>query len=126
MSSDLLINLNKLIEFKTISDNFNSIQHKFNKSVGNGLNIELNDNFVIDLIKDCKSDIKIIEFKQNSNKLKCFWPKCHFITNNSNKLENHQIIHKNIKSFKCEKCYKTFGKMSNLINHRFIHKNIKT
>ena len=117
--------LNKLIEFKTISNNFISIQQKFSKSAKNVLNIDFNNNSVIDCINVCRSDLKIIEFNQNSKKLKCFWPKCQFTTNTGQNLKRHQIIHKNIKLFKCEKCFKRFNLKHNLIRHQLIHKNIK-
>ena len=119
ITSDLL---NKLIEFKTISDNLNSIQKKFIKSVKNVLNLDLINNSVTDCIKDSK----IIQFKQNSNKLKCFWPNYHFTTTRGKqKLKIHQMIHKNIKLFECKKCNKNLRLKDELIRHQLIHKNIK-
>ena len=81
MSSNLLNWLKKLIELKTFSHNLSSIQEKFNKNTKNVLNFESNIDSVIDGIKVCRSDLKIIESNPKPKKLKCFWPKCHFKTN---------------------------------------------
>ena len=109
MTSNLLNTLNKLIEFKTISNNFISIQQKFSKSAKNVLNIDFK-NSVIDCIKVFRSNLKVIELKQNSNKLKCFWPKCQFTSRYKYLIRNHQIIHKNINHLNVKNVIKLLDK----------------
>ena len=124
MSSNLLKLLNKLIEFNEISNNLSSIQEKFNKSVKKELNLNSINNSVIDEIKVCRSDLKIIEFNQKSHKLKCFWPKCHYKSKVKRNLETHKLIHKNAKQFKCNECNKKFNQSSGLKKHNsLIHSN---
>ena len=111
--------LNKLIEFNEFNDNLSSIQEEI--SVGNVLNINLLNNSVIDGIKVCRSDLKIIEFNQKSQQFKCFWPKCQFKTNtNKNVLKIHKLIDKNERKYKCNECNKNFIQSSSLKTHRLI------
>ena len=60
--------LNKLIEFKKISDNFTSIQQKFNKSVENVFNIEIqmkNNLFAIGVNAGNDSNLNNISINTN-------------------------------------------------------------
>src|SRR5882757_9904115 len=62
-----------------------------------------------------KTEVKV---NQNLEKLhsesksfyNCFWPKCEFRSKQLCNLEQHQLIHKNIKQFKCnfKNCNKMF------------------
>ena len=88
MSSNLINSLNKLIELKKFSHNLSLIQKEFNKSIEIVLNLSLINNSVIDGIKVCKSDLKIIESNEKPKKLKCFWPKCDLKANKKYDIKN--------------------------------------
>ena len=81
--------LKKLIEFNKIRNNLVLFEKKLNKSIENILNLNSINNSVINEIKVCKIDIKLIQIKQNNNQFNCFWPKCHFKTNHKERLERH-------------------------------------
>ncbi|CAG2103063.1 unnamed protein product [Medioppia subpectinata] len=58
----------------------------------------------------------------------CFWPKCQYKTLRKDCLTQHQLIHSEIKQFKCDfnNCNKSFKTLSNLNQHKnVIHLNVR-
>ena len=117
----------KLLEtfksFKSMNVNLYKQRDSLNKSVKSILNLNSINNSVIDGIKVFGSDLKIIEFKQKSHQLKCFWPKCHYKTDRESHLERHKLIHKNKKRFKCNECNKELRQLIHLKTHKLIDSN---
>src|ERR1700712_4934052 len=113
----------KLIELKTINKSLFQKQELIEKYTKSVLDLDLSSDSVVDEIKVCRSDVNIIELKQKSEYLKCFWPKCQFKTPSESHLKTHELIHKNEKRFECNECHKQFIQLSHLKRHQSVHSN---
>ena len=116
----------KLIELKTFNKQLFQKQELIEKYTKSVLDLDLSSDSVIDEIKVCRSDVNIIELKQKSKYLKCFWPKCEYKTKTSEHLKSHELIHSNDKPFVCDynQCYKTFKTKYDLNQHKkYVHLN---
>ena len=100
MSSKLF---KQLIEINKIINNLSSSKDVFTKSVKKVLNLDLNNNSVIDEIKECRVEVKL-KYLNKFNK-------------------NHKLIDKNVIKFKCNECNQKFSLRRRLLNHKLIHSN---
>src|ERR1700733_8562904 len=90
----------------------------------NAVNLSMNCNS-IDL-NSCKISDKMLSNHNTINTLNtyhyfhCFWPKCQYKTSTRSYLIEHQLIHLDVKQFKCDfnNCNKVYKLKSQLIEHK--------
>ncbi|CAG2104550.1 unnamed protein product [Medioppia subpectinata] len=121
----------KLQTFQSILNNNYSV---LNETIEceNNFDLDINQTIVCKTFKISETLLSMNETKSsdnfsvinntinNNNYFRCFWPNCHFKTKFNVNLNRHQLIHSNIKPFKCDfnDCNKSYNHQSLLINHK--------
>src|ERR1700743_4004980 len=118
--SELLVLLN---DFRSLCQSLDKMQCFLSQNASvlcegieceNAVNLSMNCNS-IDL-NSCKISDKMLSNHNTINTLNtyhyfhCFWPKCQYKTTNVGHLSNHQLMHTNVKKYKCDfnNCNKIF------------------
>ena len=117
-----LLIISKLNNFN--NNNLMKCEKVFNK-VNPNYKWNKNHNNCVKFSVEC-NDFDVNEDKQRQcyKQLKCFWPKCRYITKIFDNLNQHISHHLNKRQFVCEECDKQFHQISGLNNHkRYFHSN---
>ena len=116
-------------KLNNLSNNFVNMERIVNKVNTNYNMSEINNNSV----KEFKISVECNAFDVNEDKqrqcykqLKCFWPKCRYISNYESDLNRHIVQHLNKRQFVCEECNKQYNWSSILKQHkRLAHSNVR-
>src|SRR3984885_15437541 len=130
--------LRSLCEFRDLCQSLDKIQCFLSQNASvlfegieceNAVNLSMNCNS-IDL-NSCKISDKML-FNHNTintlNTCHCFWPKCQFNTQLKGNLIAHQLLHSDIKQFKCDfnNCNKVFKSVASISAHKYSkHLNVR-
>ena len=121
-----------LLNLIEVKNNLNNIQKSVDQNNNDLIDLKINNNFDMNLLKTKLYFKQILENKRYVNKNKiynCFWPKCGYKTKYYFNFKNHRLIHvkQNDTKFKCDYnvCNKIFNHIQNLIVHKRIHSGEK-
>ena len=133
INNNLFENINSFLQLIKLNENFSKIGNicDSNNNIFRESNNFVNEStFKMNLLKTNIHFKQILENKINAKVFEyhsCFWPKCEHKTKTLTDLEKHQLIHKNIKQFKCDfnNCNKLFTQKAHLFRHKFRHSSEK-
>ena len=105
INNNLLEKYEYLLQLQKLNKCLSNIETNFDETNNESVHLISNNNFDIKLLKTKLYFQQILEKRKKTKLIEyymCFWPKCQYKAKRLTNFKRHQLIHKNIKQFKCD------------------------